>query len=48
MKLATCQTIQLHNLAPELIPILMEGAIDCDIITRGGGGDNPATSWPAR
>ena len=41
LKLATCQTIQLHNLAPELIPILMEGAIDCDIITRGGGGDNP-------
>ena len=41
LKLTTCETVQLHNLTPELLPVLMEQAVDCDIITRGGGGDNP-------
>ena len=41
LKLTTCETIQLHNLTPDLLPVLMEQAAYCDIITRGGGGDNP-------
>lgn len=41
LKLTTCETVQLHNLTPELLPVLMEQAAYCDIITRGGGGDNP-------
>lgn len=41
LKLTTCETVQLHNLTPDLLPVLMEQAAYCDIITRGGGGDNP-------
>lgn len=41
LKLTTCEAVQLHNLTPEQVPPLMEQAIDCGIITRGGGGDNP-------
>ena len=41
VKLTTCEAIQLHNLTPDLLPVLMEHAVGCDIITRGGGGDNP-------
>lgn len=41
LKLTTCQTIQLHNLTPDLLPVVMEHAAYSDIITRGGGGDNP-------
>ena len=39
--LTTCQTIQLHNLLPEAIYGIMEGALDHDIVTMGGGGDFP-------
>ncbi|MCI8514446.1 MAG: nitrite/sulfite reductase [Lachnospiraceae bacterium] len=39
--LTTCQTIQLHNLQPEALYDIMERALDCGIVTRGGGGDFP-------
>ena len=39
--LTTCQTIQLHNLHPEAIYGIMEGALDHGIVTMGGGGDFP-------
>lgn len=41
MKLATCETVQLHDLAAEQVPAIMEEAISCGILCRGGGGDNP-------
>lgn len=41
MKITTCQTIQLHDLTADAVVDIMEKAIDCDIITRGGGGDHP-------
>jgi len=41
LKLTTCETIQLHDLAAEQVPAIMEEAIPCGIICRGGGGDNP-------
>lgn len=37
----TCQTVQLHNLKPEQVSGLMLKALDCGIITWGGGGDYP-------
>ncbi|MCQ2492084.1 MAG: nitrite/sulfite reductase [Lachnospiraceae bacterium] len=37
----TCETVQLHNLKPEAIFDIMEGGIDHNIITYGGGGDFP-------
>lgn len=37
----TCQTIQLHNLKPDAIFDIIDGAVDHGIITRGGGGDFP-------
>ena len=40
MKLTTCESVQLHDLAAEKVPALMEAAIDCAIYTRGGGGDH--------
>lgn len=39
--LTTCQTIQLHNLQPEAVYDIMEKALDCGIVTMGGGGDFP-------
>jgi len=41
MKLTTCGTIQLHDLSAAQVPVLMEQAIGCGILTKGGGGDNP-------
>ena len=41
MKLTTCETIQLHDLAAGQVPPLMEEAVEVDIYTKGGGGDNP-------
>ena len=41
MKLTTCGTIQLHDLAASQVPVLMEEAVGCEIYTKGGGGDNP-------
>ncbi len=41
MKLTTCETVQLHDLKADQVPILMEKAIDSEIISLGGGGDNP-------
>lgn len=37
----TCQTIQLHDLAPMEVYDIMEGALDAGIVTMGGGGDYP-------
>jgi ferredoxin-nitrite reductase len=37
----TCQTIQLHNLNPQQVYRVMEGALDAGIVTMGGGGDFP-------
>ena len=41
LKLTTCEAIQMHDLTPDKVPAIMEAAIPCGIITRGGGGDNP-------
>ena len=41
LKLTTCETVQLHDLAPEQVPAIMEEAIEAGILCRGGGGDNP-------
>lgn len=37
----TCQTIQLHNLDADAVCELAVAALDCGIVTRGGGGDFP-------
>lgn len=37
----TCQTIQLHDLPPEVLYPVMEGALDNGIVILGGGGDYP-------
>ena len=37
----TCETIQLHDLQPEALYDIMEGALSCGIVTMGGGGDFP-------
>lgn len=37
----TCQTIQLHDLQPEIVADILEEALDAGIITMGGGGDYP-------
>ena len=39
--LTTCQTIQFHNLEPLAVSEIMEKALDCGIVTMGGGGDYP-------
>lgn len=41
MKFTTCQSVQLHNLKPEDLSQLMEGAWKEGMISRGGGGDFP-------
>ena len=41
LKLTTCEAIQMHDLTPDEVPAIIEAAIPCGIITRGGGGDNP-------
>ena len=41
MKLATCETIQLHDLTAGQVAGIMEAATGCGIYTKGGGGDNP-------
>ena len=41
LKLTTCETVQLHDLSAGQVPALMEQAIACGILTKGGGGDNP-------
>ena len=37
--MTTCQSVQLHGLAGPSIPKIVDGAIDHDILTYGGGGD---------
>ena len=37
----TCQTIQLHDLKPEIVADVIESAIDAGFVTIGGGGDYP-------
>lgn len=37
----TCQTIQLHDLQPEVLYPVMENALSHNIVTMGGGGDFP-------
>lgn len=39
--LTTCQSVQLHNLAPEAVTEIIDSAMDVGIFTFGGGGDNP-------
>ena len=41
LKLTTCQSIQFHDLTASQVAPILEGAIPCGIISRGGGGDNP-------
>ena len=41
LKLTTCETVQLHDLSAEQVPALMAEAIDSEIFSKGGGGDNP-------
>lgn len=41
LKLTTCETVQLHDLAAEQVPSIMESAMNAGIYCRGGGGDNP-------
>ncbi len=41
MKLTTCETVQLHDLAAEQVPAIMGEAVEAGILCRGGGGDNP-------
>ena len=41
LKLTTCETVQLHDLAPEQVPAIMAEAAEAGILCRGGGGDNP-------
>ena len=37
----TCQTIQLHDLAPQALYAIMEAALEAGIVVLGGGGDYP-------
>ncbi len=37
----TCETIQFHNLSADTTADIMEKALECDIVCRGGGGDFP-------
>ncbi len=39
--LTTCQTVQFHNLKQDAVCAIMEKALDCGIVTMGGGGDFP-------
>lgn len=39
--LTTCQTIQFHNLSADTVCALAVEALECGIVTRGGGGDFP-------
>ena len=41
LKLTTCESIQMHDLVGSQVTPILSGAIDCGIISRGGGGDNP-------
>lgn len=41
LKLTTCETVQLHDLAAEQVPAIMAEAAEAGILCRGGGGDNP-------
>lgn len=41
LKLTTCESIQMHDLMGSQVTPILAGAIDCGIISRGGGGDNP-------
>ncbi len=41
MHYTTCQTIQLHNLPKDVVYDIMEGGLDHNIVTMGGGGDFP-------
>lgn len=37
----TCQTVQFHNLDPEVLPEIMDKSLDAKIVWYGGGGDYP-------
>lgn len=41
LKLTTCETVQLHDLSAGQVAPVIEAAIEGDILTKGGGGDNP-------
>lgn len=37
----TCQTVQLHDVSGDVLDKVMEDALQCGIVMRGGGGDFP-------
>lgn len=41
LHLTTCQSLQIHNLEPEVLTAIIEGAWAAGMISRGGGGDFP-------
>jgi len=41
MHFTTCQTIQLHDLQPDVLCNIMDSALDAGIVIIGGGGDYP-------
>ncbi len=41
LKITTCQSLQLHDLSPDILCGLMEEAWRAGMISRGGGGDFP-------
>ncbi len=41
LHLTTCQSLQIHNLEPDVLCSIIEGAWDAGMISRGGGGDFP-------
>ena len=41
IKLTTCETLQLHDLAADQVPKMIREASEHGIFTKGGGGDNP-------
>lgn len=41
LKLTTCESIQIHDLQADQVAPILAQAIDCGILSKGGGGDNP-------
>lgn len=41
LHLTTCQSVQVHNLEPDVLCSMIEGAWAAGMISRGGGGDFP-------
>lgn len=41
LHLTTCQSVQVHDLEPDVLCAIIEGAWDAGMLSRGGGGDFP-------